>query len=94
MRVRVRVVGVSVSVRIRVRGLGSGLESKAHGARMACERVQQRARAQVPHAHAVVCAARKEGELLHLVRVRVRARVRVRVRVGVRVGVRVRGRVR
>ena len=39
----------------------------AHGARVAGERVQQRARAQVPHAHAVVGAAREEDELLHLV---------------------------
>ena len=31
---------------------------------MACERVQQRTRTQVPHAHAVVCAAREEDELL------------------------------
>ena len=37
---------------------------RAHGARMACERVQQRTRTQVPHAHAVVCAAREEDELL------------------------------
>ena len=37
----------------------------AHGARVAGEGVQQRARAQVPHAHAVVRAAREEDELLH-----------------------------